>query len=47
MKKVYWAKNEKEFLDFLTQALSKHYNNQMEVLRWLDRQSLKVEVWKN
>lgn len=46
-KKVYWAEDEKDFLQFLQKAISKHYHNQMDALRWLNAQSLQVEVWKN
>jgi len=46
-KKVYWAKSDKEFIDFLHQALSKTYQKQVEILEWLNFQSLQVDVAKN
>lgn len=46
-KKVYWAEDENDFMQFLQKSIKKHYDNQMEVWRWLNAQSLQVEVWKN
>lgn len=47
MKKIYWADDEQDFLTFLEKAFKKHYDAQQDALRWLNAQSLQVEVWKN
>ena len=46
-KKVLWANDDKELLQLLEEAMSKYYEKQMEVVEWLNKQSLQVEVWKN
>lgn len=47
MKKIYWAESEEDFITFLEKAYKKHYDKQMDALKWLNAQSLQVEVWKN
>lgn len=46
-KEIYWAKDEIDFISFLEKAYKKHYDAQMDALKWLNAQSLQVEVWKN